>query len=117
MTILDITLRPGERIGQTTLLKMGRTDAMMIRAEVYESDIATLATGMKVVVQAPAISPDLQGTLETISRYVQQQSITDANPAANTDARIVDVWIRLDEPSSILASRFVNMQVRAEFLK
>lgn len=115
--ILEITLRPGERIGQTTLLKMGKIDSMMVRAEVYESDVSQLVNGMKVVVHAPAISNVLHGTLETIGSYVQQQSITDANPAANTDARVIETWIQLDANASLQASRFVNMQVRVEFIK
>jgi HlyD family secretion protein len=115
--ILEITLRPGERIGQTTLLKMGKIDSMMVRAEVYESDTSQLVNGMKAVVRAPAISDALHGTLETIGAYVKQQSITDANPAANTDARVIETWIQLDANSSLRASRFVNMQVRVEFIK
>jgi HlyD family secretion protein len=115
--ILEITLRPGERIGQTTLLKMGQIDSMMVRAEVYESDISQLVNEMKVVVRAPAVSVTLDGTLKSIGSYVKQQSITDAEPAANTDARVIETWIQLDTNSSQRASRFVNMQVRAEFIK
>ena len=115
--ILEITLRPGERIGQTTLLKMGQVDSMMVRAEVYESDISQLVNEMKVVVRAPAVSDTLDGTLESIGSYVKQQSITDAEPAANTDARVIETWIQLDTNSSQRASRFVNMQVRVEFIK
>jgi HlyD family secretion protein len=115
--ILEITLRPGERIGQTTLLKMGQVDSMMVRAEVYESDISQLVNEMKVVVRAPAVADTLNGTLESIGSYVKQQSITDAEPAANTDARVIETWIQLDTNSSQRASRFVNMQVRVEFIK
>ena len=47
---------------------------------------------------------------------VRRQEIVNSIPAANTDARVVEVWVRLEKTSSEAAARFVNLQVRAEFL-
>jgi HlyD family secretion protein len=47
---------------------------------------------------------------------VRRQEIVNSIPAANTDARVVEVWVRLEKASSEAAARFVNLQVRAEFL-
>ncbi len=115
-TILHLDLRSGERAGQSTLLRMGRTDAMMVRVEVYESDIAKIKTGQSVKVHAAAFEQPLSGTVESVATFVQRQSIIDADPAANTDARVVEVWVRLDSESSDRAARFVSMQVRVEIV-
>ncbi len=45
---------------------------------------------------------------------VRKETIIDADPAANTDARVVTVTVNLDEASIAIAQRFTNLQVRAE---
>ncbi|MEM8944822.1 MAG: HlyD family efflux transporter periplasmic adaptor subunit [Planctomycetota bacterium] len=114
-TILDMELRVGERVSNASLLKMGRTDSMLVRAEVYESDVSKIVTGQDVVVRASALDRPLTGKVETIASFVQKQSVVEADPAANTDARVVEVFVRLDEGSASRGSRFVGMQVRVEF--
>jgi HlyD family secretion protein len=113
--ILDIDLRPGERIGQQALLRMGRTDSMFVRAEVYESDIAKIRPGQSATIHAIALNSPLTGIVEKVTTVVQRQSIVDSDPAANTDARIVEVFVRMDPQSVEQAARFVGMQVRVEF--
>ena len=39
--------------------------------------------------------------------------LTEANPAANTDARVVKVYADLDAESSERAKRYTNLQVTA----
>ncbi len=114
-TILDIDLRPGERIGQRSLLRMGKTDAMLVRAEIYESDIAKIRTGQSATIHAFAFEKPLTGIVEKIATLVQRQSIVDSDPAANTDARVVDVLVRIHHEWSDQAARFVGMQVTVEF--
>lgn len=58
--------------------------------------------------QLPALA------VERIGALVRKQSVVDALPAANTDARVVEVLVRLDERSAPAARRFVGLQVRAE---
>jgi HlyD family secretion protein len=110
--VLDIHVRPGERLGTTGLLDLGATDAMMVKAEIYESDVGRLAAGQAATVTALPLGAPLAGTVERIGLHVQRQAIVDESPAANTDARVVEVWIRLDAPSSERASRFTNLQTR-----
>ncbi|QDU87045.1 putative efflux pump membrane fusion protein [Pirellulimonas nuda] len=114
--VLDIHLHPGERTGQSPLLEMGATQAMMARAEVYESDVARVRVGQEVEITAAPLAEPLTGRVASIEAMVQGQTIVDADPAAHTDARVVEVWVRLDEGSSERAARLVNLQVRAEFL-
>ena len=114
--ILKLKLRPGERIGQESLLEMGATDSMMALIEVYETEVRKINVGQQVLVTSPALEQPLQGVVESISQIVQRQELVDSTPAALTDARVVEVWVALDLPSSTLASGFVRLQVRAEFL-
>jgi HlyD family secretion protein len=114
-TILDIDLRPGEQIGQRSLLRMGKTDAMLVRAEIYESDIAKIHTGQSATIHALAFEKPLTGTVEKVASLVQRQSIVDSDPAANTDARVVEVLVRIQHEWSDQAARFVGMQVTVEF--
>lgn len=115
--ILEINLRPGERLGQTELLKMCQSDSMIIRAEVYESEIAKLDVGLQVSAFSTALPDRLTGSLVRIGRYIKKQANTEATPAANTNARVIDAWIKLDARSSNIASKYINLQVRAEILK
>ncbi len=114
-TILDIDLRPGEQIGQRSLLRMGKTDVMLVRAEIYESDIAKIRIGQSATIHALAFEKPLAGTVEKVATLVQRQSIVDSDPAANTDARVVEVLVRIHHEWSEQASRFVGMQVTVEF--
>ncbi len=114
--VLDIRLHQGERIGQESLLTMGATAQMTARVDVYESDVRRLRVEQSVVLTAAALAEPLHGKVERIANYVKKQSVVDADPAANTDARVVEVWVRLTDESSVRAARYVDLQVRAEFL-
>lgn len=114
-TILRLNLRVGERIGQTSLLDMGETSQMLALVEVYEAEVPRVRVGGQVTLTASPLEQALQGTVTSIGQLVRRQEIVESNPAATTDARVVEVWVELDEPSSALAARYVNLQVRAEF--
>lgn len=115
-TVLTIRLRSGEYVGNRPILDMGATERMTARVEAYESIVRNLKPGQAVNLKSPALEAPLRGKLDTISNVVRRQSIVDAVPAANTDARVVEVVVRLDPESSRIAGRFVGLQVRAEFL-
>ena len=61
----------------------------------------------------PAVSDTLQGTVERIGLRVEQQQVVDEDPAANIDARVVEVQIRLDPNSSEKVVGLTNLQVTA----
>ncbi|MBV9076804.1 MAG: HlyD family efflux transporter periplasmic adaptor subunit [Methylobacteriaceae bacterium] len=110
--ILKVHVRPGERIGSGSLLDMGATDTMMVRVEIYESDVGRLAVGRIATVTAQPLATPLTGAVDRVGLQVQRQAIVDATPAANTDARIVEAWIRLDPASSTRAAGLTGLQVR-----
>ncbi|MFT4742963.1 MAG: HlyD family secretion protein, partial [Yoonia sp.] len=57
-----------------------------------------------------ALAQDLSGVVSAIGLEIGRQSITSDDPAANTDARVVDVIVVLDAESSARARAFTNLE-------
>lgn len=110
-TVLDIHARPGERPDSDGVLDLGDTTQMTIEAEVYQTMIGRVAIGDPVTATAAAITGQLVGQVSAIGLEISRQSITSDDPAANTDARVVDVIVTLDDDSSAKARRLTNLQV------
>lgn len=112
-TVLDIHAKPGERPPSTGILNLGNTDKMTVEVEVYQTLIGRVSIGDPVTISAKALPQDLAGTVTAIGLEIGRQTITSDDPAANTDARVVDVIVALNEASSIIASRLTNLEVVA----
>lgn len=112
-TIIAIHARAGEKPSGSGILELADTSHMIGRAEIYETSIASVVLGAKATLQSSALSHELQGTVSRIGLQVQRQSIIDKNPAANTDARVIEVDITLDGPSTVLAGRVIGLQALA----
>jgi HlyD family secretion protein len=110
-TVLTIHVRPGEKPGQKGLMTLGDLSQMMAELEVYQTQIGQVAVGDAVTIAADALPRRLEGTVTRIGLEVGRQTLTDASPAANTDARVVKVRVRLDPSSSAVAARYTNLQV------
>jgi HlyD family secretion protein len=115
-TVLTIRVRPGEKPGVSGLMSLGDIERMTVEIEVYQAHIGRVAVGDVVEVTAEALPQLLKGRVTRIGLEVGRQSIVDASPAANTDARVVRVTAELDPDSSQLARRFTNLQVTARIL-
>ncbi|MEL6837681.1 MAG: HlyD family efflux transporter periplasmic adaptor subunit [Pseudomonadota bacterium] len=111
--ILDLHVRVGERPGADGVADLGNTTQMTVEAEVYQTLIGRVAVGDPVRITADPLSDTLNGTVSAIGLEIGRQSITSDDPAANTDARVVDVIIALDPASSAQAERLTNLQVVA----
>jgi HlyD family secretion protein len=112
-TILDVFVRPGETPGQRGVAELGQLDHMMARVEIYETEAGRVAVGQPVVLRADALSKPLAGTVSRVGLRVRKQEVIASDPAATTDARVIEVMVSLDDPSSKAASRFTNLQVVA----
>lgn len=112
-TVLTIQVRPGEKPGTLGLMNIGNIDQMTAEVEIYQNQIGLVAVGDKVQVTAEALPRPLEGRVARIGLEVGRQVLTDANPAANTDARIVKVYVDLDQAASEVARRFTSLQVVA----
>lgn len=126
--ILEIYVRPGERIADTPLLLMADLDRMVCVAEVHEADLQRIEIDEKVARREGRLVPaaecratlesaalggrKLTGTVREIGRLIGAPKLRDPNPLARRDLRTAEVIIELDPESSEIAQRFVHLQVR-----
>lgn len=109
--ILDIYVRPGEAVNNNRLLSMGNTDEMYVVAEVYETDVGLVNVGQKATITSRngAFDSELSGTVESIGLQIFKNDVLDDDPAANADARIVEVRIAVDQDDTV--AMLTNLQV------
>jgi HlyD family secretion protein len=110
--ILKVHTQAGEAIGPRGIVELGQTDRMWVSAEVYETDISRVRVGQSAIVTSDGFSRELQGTVASIGLMVAKNEIIDADPAADVDARVVEVKIRLDEAASKAVEQLTNLQMR-----
>jgi HlyD family secretion protein len=112
-TVLTVHVRRGEKPGTQGLMNLGNIEHMTVEVEVYQTQIGRVAFGNPVEVTAEALPQPLHGRVTRIGLEVGRQTAVDADPAANTDARVVKVTAALGPDSSRLARRLTNLQVTA----
>jgi HlyD family secretion protein len=111
--VFEIHAHPGELVSNDGIADIGQTSQMYAIAEVYESDVSKVRVGQRVQIQGDSLPAQLQGSVEKIGLQVRRQNVVNTDPSSNTDARVVEVHIRLNETSSQKAAQFTNLQVRA----
>lgn len=94
--ILKIYTWPGEIIGNMGIADLGRTQQMYVVAEVYETDIKKVHLGQSATITSDAFSGTLRGTVIDIGLQVGKQNIFNNNIQADTDNKVIDVKIRVD---------------------
>jgi HlyD family secretion protein len=101
-TVLRIHARTGERVGDRGVVEIGDIDQMYAVAEVYEADLARIRVGQPAQVRIPTLKLDVAGAVERLGYVVQRKDIFNIDPVADTDARVVEVWVRLtDAPAAV----------------
>lgn len=110
---MKINTRAGETVGNQGIVELGQTSQMYTIAEVYQSDISKIRTGQRVRIISETLTDELQGSVERIGAKVQRQNIINSDPSSNLDARVIEVYVRLNEVSSKKAANFTNLQVQA----
>jgi HlyD family secretion protein len=113
--ILTLYGRLGQEVGAEGFADIANTGTMLVRAEVFETDVAQLEAGMPCSVTSRVLPAPLSGTLERKAIRLSSQSIMSTDPAAVVDARVVEVWIRLDQASSAAAADLSGLQVSVNF--
>ena len=111
--VLKIHTRSGETIDSEGIATLGQTAQMFVVADVYQDDITKIEPGQPVTVTTPVLSTELQGTAQRIGLQVEAQEVINEDPAANIDAKVVEVHIRLDETSRQAVAGLSNLQVTA----
>lgn len=116
--IIKIHTRPGEAISTDGIAEMGRTEQMMTVAEVLESDIGRVRLGQKATISSEnqAFAGQIQGTVIEIGRKIGKQDVLDSDPAADVDARVVEVKIGLSPEASQRVSGLTYANVVVKIL-
>ncbi len=109
--VLRILTHEGEAIGNNGILDLGDTRQMYVVAEVYETDVALVKVGQPVTITSRngAFDTPLKGKVAEIGWQVFKNNVLDDDPAANADARVVEVKVRLDDSKPV--EGLTNLQV------
>ena len=110
-SILRVNSRGGEQIGVEGLLEMGDTRQMDVVAEVHESDILKVKMSMSATVLLRNLDRTLHGHVIEIGGLVGRKDVLSDDPVDDTDARIVEVRIRLDAEDGQLVARMSYARV------
>ncbi|MCT7985283.1 biotin/lipoyl-binding protein [Laspinema sp. A4] len=109
---IAIYTRPGESIAQDQgIVAIGQTDRMFVVAEVYETDIRYVRLGQRAAITSNAVDRELLGTVDRIGLQIGKKDVLETDPTADTDARVVEVKIRLDPQDSQRVAGLTNLQV------
>jgi HlyD family secretion protein len=117
--ILKIHTRAGETVDEKQgIAELGKTDEMMVVAEVYESDIRKVRLGQRVTInsESKAFEGELRGSVTQIGLQIGKKDILSTDPAAATDARVVEVNIRLNPEDSKRVAGLTYSKVIVEIL-
>jgi HlyD family secretion protein len=112
--VIAVHARDGERVNGEGIVELGRTQEMYAIAEVYETDIGRVRLGQTAKVTSPALPRPLRGAVDRIGMKVGKMDALGTDPAARTDARVVEVEIRLADGESELAAALTHLQVEIE---
>lgn len=107
--ILNVMIKPGEQVGNGAILTMGDTSVMRVVAEVYETDIGRVQIGQSAKVTSRALAGPVTGKVVQIGNMVFKNDVLNVDPAARADARVVEVWIELDDART--TERLTNLTV------
>jgi HlyD family secretion protein len=111
--VLKIHTRPGELVGAQGVISLGQTQRMVAVAEVYELDVSHIRAGQTVTVTSKnsAFPEVLRGKVVEVGLEIRKQDVLNTDPAAQFDARVVEVKVQLDEPSSRRVAGLTNLSV------
>jgi len=87
---------------------------MYVIAEVYETDISKIKVGQRAITisENGGFDGEIHGSVDHIGLQIKKKNVLESDPAADKDARVVEVKIQLDPADSHKVAGFTNMQVR-----
>lgn len=112
--VIDIHTQAGETVDSDGVATVGQTQQMMAVVEIYQDDISKIKPGQSAVMTSTAIGDTLTGTVERIGLQIGQQQVVNEDPTANIDAKVVEVFVQLDDASSDRVAGLTNLQVTAK---
>ncbi len=111
--VIKINSKIGEVVSQINgVIDLGNTSQMYVVAEIYETDIGKIKVGQKATIESEAFEGEITGKVDRIGLRIAKNDVLGTDPAAKTDARIIEVKIKLDESTKV--SGLTNLQVRVK---
>ncbi|HLP87526.1 MAG TPA: HlyD family efflux transporter periplasmic adaptor subunit [Nostocaceae cyanobacterium] len=114
--ILKVFTKTGEVLSANGIAEVGQTDQMFVVAEVTEDSIGKVRVGQTATISSNngAFNGQLTGTITDIGRKIGKKDVLNTDPAADVDARVVEVKIALSPADSGRVSGLTNAKVVVE---
>lgn len=114
--IIKINTKPGENISTNGVAELGRTDQMTVIVEIPEDSINRIKLGQRarITSDSNAFTGTLEGTVSEIGRKVGRREVINNDPAADVDARVVEVTVNLTPEDSERVSGLTFARVSVE---
>lgn len=109
--VLKVHAREGERVGPEGIAEIGKIGSMCAIAEIYETDVRYVRVGDRATISSPALRAPLGGVVDRIGYKIGKQDVLATDPAARTDARVVEVRIRLDDSKAAAGLSLLQVSV------
>jgi HlyD family secretion protein len=117
--ILKVLLKEGESIEVSTgtgsssngqgIVELGNTNQMDVVAEVYETDVGRVKVGQTATITSSAFPDKITGKVSRVGLKIGKNDVISTDPAANTDVRVIEVRIRLQNSRAV--ADLTNLQV------
>ncbi len=116
-SILNIIAKVGETAGSSsdnTLMVLGNTSQLQVRAEVEERDIQKVSMGQTVVIRSEAFSGrSFEGRVAVVARALTAPQLTSRNQRKQTDVDILDVIVDLSDGTPLIPGMRVDVYFKA----
>jgi HlyD family secretion protein len=120
--ILKVLGHEGDTMGNQPIVQLADTSAMVVIAEVYETDIHALDTWLSespglATITSRALGKPLTGEVHRhqIAHLIARNQLFSLNPREDIDRRVVEVRVDVRSDSVELASRYVGLEVQVDF--
>jgi HlyD family secretion protein len=102
-TVLHVLVHEGELVHGQPLVQMANTDKMILQVEVYETDIQHVRVGQKATATSHIFkdADPLIGRVVWKGMYVGRARVTELDPRAEVDKRVIDVKVELERPERV----------------
>jgi HlyD family secretion protein len=120
--ILKVIAHEGDATANQPIFQLADTSAMVVIAEVYETDIRELDAWLRespgvANITSRALDKPLTGKVHgnKIARMIAKNHLFSMNPREDIDRRVVEVRVDIEPDSVELASRYVGLEVEVQF--
>lgn len=112
--VVQIYTRQGERVAPAGIVKIVDLSQLRVFADVDELHLGRVVPGGKVEVTFRGSSTAYRGTISRVAPTVKRMQRIEPDGGSSTDARVVQVEIVLDDPSSM--PQVLGRETRVTFL-